>query len=103
MIHVSNYFELASRQKLHSGYEPFCLQEIWNSLSQDASTASETIVKPQFSECSDMESYLKLLEEIEFPVKDHLEFPFSSESKYRRLPLQSMLCPKGRNLDSVNI
>ena len=92
-IHVCNYHDLASRGLIQTGYEPLSLTEIFYSLIP-GSPSEESLVNPLHTQCSDQESYLKVVGDVELPVQDHLEFPFS-ESKYTRMPLKSMFCPKG--------
>lgn len=92
-IHLNNYYEIASKEIICPGFECISLKEILNSFTQEASRENENNPKP-FAECCDMESYLNIVGDFSFPVSDNAEFPFS-ESKYARLPLRSMMCPKG--------
>jgi hypothetical protein len=94
VIHVGNYHDLViSNEKIHDGFQPLSVTEIFHTLTNHSSTEENVKTAPN-TNCFDQESYLKAIGDIELPVQDHVTFPFS-ESKYKRLPLRSMLCPKG--------
>ncbi len=94
VIHLSNYDDLVSKEKIHDVFEPLSLHEILNALVNGSMT-SETL-DYQLQQCSDNDSYLNTASAVELPMEDHVEFPFS-ESKYKRLPLKHYLCPKGKS------
>lgn len=106
VVHVVNYFDLTSNNnKMYTGFEPLTVSEIFDCFIHGNLPSLMRNEKPAHSQCYDLESYMKVMGDIEVPSEDSLAFPFS-ESKYAKPTLKSMFCPKGvyrQSLQSFSI
>ena len=93
VVHIVNYYDLASNNKIDSGFEPLSVKEIFHSLVSKDFPETGNSKFPQ-SQCSDLKSYMNSIGNVQIPLEDNLTFPFS-EPKYAKSTLKSMLCPKG--------
>ena len=95
VVHVVNYYDLTSNNnKMYTGFEPLTMSEISKCFIHGSLPSSIRNDIPTYSQCYDLDSYMKVVGDIEVPSQDNLAFPFS-EPKYAKPTLKSMFCPKG--------
>jgi len=91
-LHVNNYHDVISTSKVQKGFEPPTLTEMLSILLWGSQINKNETKQPQL-QCSSQKDYIKTVGDLQFPIEDNLEFPYS-EAKYSRLNLNSMIYPK---------